>query len=233
MKRFYKEVSVYKSVDGFGVQLDDKPVKTPAKNLLIVEKENIATELAFEWQAQEKEILPATMPANQIVITAIDGTSSREEVEKHILNYINTDLLFFRSDASPYREKQEEEWGKWTGWFEKNFSVRLKTTEDIEALTQDPAIKDFLKAYIEKLDFLSLVLFDCLIEDTSSYVLTLSLFEKASSAEDIFKSIFLEDLVRATIYDEDKYGAAPDQIKKREMVMRNLKAAEKLISMMR
>ena len=48
---------------------------------------------------------------------------------------------------------------------------------------------------------------------------------------DIFNAVFVEDLIRAEIYNEDLYGAAPDQEKKRKSLRLNLEAMEKLIAL--
>ena len=46
MKRFYKEVSVAPVEGGFGVLLDGRPVKTPARNPLILPTEKLAAAIA-------------------------------------------------------------------------------------------------------------------------------------------------------------------------------------------
>lgn len=230
MKRFYKQVSVYNTEDGYGVKLDERPVKTPAMNVLLCQDEKLATFLMDEWEEQDKEVLPDTMPVNQIVITALDKFEDRFSIEKHILSYIDTDLLCYRSDTSPYKEQQEEKWGKWTDWFEKKFKVTLEKTMEINALEQPLAVFNAVKSYIGALDPLELTLFESLVEDTSSPVLTLALFEKAATAQALYEAVLVDDLVRAELYDEEKYGVAPDQEKKRKSIRRNLDAAEKVIS---
>ncbi len=52
MKRFYKDVSLAERDGGFSVLLDGKPVKTPARNVLILPTEKLAEAVASEWRSQ-------------------------------------------------------------------------------------------------------------------------------------------------------------------------------------
>lgn len=230
MKRFYKQVAIYKDGDLYGIYLDGKPVKTQAGKVLLCSSEKLAKEVGAEWDAQEKDILPSTMPVTKIVITTLDQTRSRDEILRHIDSYIETDLVFFRADASPYREKQEMCWGKFVQWYEKKFSVSLNITEQITPLRQDEKLRKTIADYCKSLCDISLTLYDSVLEDTSSNILTSALFEAAATPEEIYEAVFLDDLIRAVIYDEERYGAAPDQEKKRRDVRRNLEGATRLLA---
>ena len=48
MKRFYKQVSIAPVEGGFGVLLDGKSVKTPARNTLVLPTEKLALAIAAE-----------------------------------------------------------------------------------------------------------------------------------------------------------------------------------------
>ena len=230
MKRFYKQALVSRQEGSFGVELDGRPVKTPAGKLLLCDNEKLAQYVADEWQAQNENILPDAMPVNQLVITTIDATRERSEIERHILDFIDTDLLYYRADTSPYKEKQDEIWGCWTGWFSDKFGTQLKITRAIESLEQEVAAHAIFSDYISRLNKLELTIFESIVEDTSSPLLALAFFEKAASVDDLFGALFLDDLIRAEIYNEAQYGAAPDQEKKRKTVKENLSAAEKILN---
>ncbi|PZP56983.1 MAG: hypothetical protein DI586_01830 [Micavibrio aeruginosavorus] len=225
MKRFYKEVSLRQSEDSFLIELDGKPVKTPAGQMLKASKD-IAPLLAREWAGQVQTINPLLMPVNQLVMTAMDGLRSREEIISHILSFIDTDLVFYRSETEPYKEKQAGKWDKWIALAQDKSGIMLKTTGQIELVQQDKEFAGFIQSYLENLDQLYLIVFESLVDETSSPVLALAMFEKKASAEDIFNAVLVEDMVRAEIYEEELYGAAPDQEKKRQSLRLNLDAAE-------
>ena len=229
MKRFYKQVTVTDTAEGFGIALDGKAVKTPASHILLVKNKDMADILRAEWDAQEKDIVPDRMPANQLVMTSLDRIRERADTIAHILGYIETDLLFYRSEAEPYRTKQAELWDKWVRVIEDKFGVTLKTTDHIESLEQSPLFVEKFEKYLGNLSDLHLTIFETLIDETSSPVLACALVDGHAGSEDLYQAVLVEDLIRAEIYDENKYGAAPDQVKKRNALRQNLEAAEKLL----
>ena len=72
MKRFYQQTGIVSAAGGYGVALDGKPIKTPAKQPLIVPSAALADAIAAEWEAQQGEIRPAQMPLTRLASTAID-----------------------------------------------------------------------------------------------------------------------------------------------------------------
>ena len=72
MKRIWKEVSVEQAGDGWIVLLDGKPVRTPARREIVVPVEKFATGIAAEWDDQEGDVNPATMPLTRAAATCLD-----------------------------------------------------------------------------------------------------------------------------------------------------------------
>src|SRR3546814_14469760 len=54
------------------VLLDGRPLRTPAKALLILPTEPLAAAIAAEWQGQGEEVDPQAMPLNALACNAID-----------------------------------------------------------------------------------------------------------------------------------------------------------------
>src|SRR5579884_903042 len=102
MKRVYDRVETRPADGGWGVALDERPVRTPARNPLVVPTEALAAALAAEWDAQQGEIRPATMPLTRLAATAIDRTAAqRDLVIRDTANYAATDLVCYRADHQP------------------------------------------------------------------------------------------------------------------------------------
>ena len=228
MKRFYQHVTVAEVDGGYGIFLDGKPVKTPAKNILICANENIANVLAAEWEAQKDAVLPDTMPANQIFITAIDNLRDRKEIERHICNFIDTDMVCYRSDQSPYRETQAQKWDGFCIYFTSRTNIDVRTTGALAPITQDKAAHEHFAKYVSALDLLNLIVFETMVEETSSPLIALSFMEGHVDAATIYDAVMADDMIKAEIYDEELYGAAPDQEKKRVKMRAVFDAAEKL-----
>lgn len=228
MKRFYQHVTVAAVDGGYGIFLDGKPVKTPAKNILICANEDVANILAAEWQAQKDAVLPDTMPANQIVITGIDNLRDRTDIERHICDFIDTDMVCYRSDQSPYREAQAQKWDGFCAYFTSRTNIDVRTTDALAPIAQDRAAHEHFAKYVAGLDLLKLIIFETMVEETSSPLVAFSFMDGQADAATIYDAVMADDMIKAEIYDEELYGAAPDQEKKRVKLRAVFDAAEKL-----
>ncbi len=111
--RFYKQVTVEPVEEvGFGVFLDGRSVKTPARAVLAMPTAAAAQLIADEFAAQNEVINPVIMPVTRLANTAIDGVANDPQaVVGDILRFTSSDLLFYRV-GSPKEliERQAEAW---------------------------------------------------------------------------------------------------------------------------
>jgi len=119
-KRFWKEATVEREAQGFGVRLDGRGVKTPAKTALILPSRALAEAVAAEWDAQEEKIDPTTMPVTRAANAALDKVRAQfDEVAGLIAAYGETDLLCYRADApQELADRQAEAWDPLLDWAE-------------------------------------------------------------------------------------------------------------------
>ena len=97
-KRFYTEVTTAVSEGSFGLLLDGKPVRTPAKALLALPTRPLAEAIAAEWRAQTDLIEPDTMPLTKLANTAIDGVAHNLDATiAEIAKFAETDLVCYRA----------------------------------------------------------------------------------------------------------------------------------------
>src|SRR3546814_12058446 len=82
------------------VLLDGRPLRTPAKALLILPTEPLAAAIAAEWQGQGEEVDPQAMPLNALACTAI--RSEERRVGKEAVSTC-------RSRWSPAHEKKKKQ----------------------------------------------------------------------------------------------------------------------------
>ncbi|WP_141048875.1 ATP12 family chaperone protein [Brucella melitensis] len=136
-KRFYEKAEVAESEGGFAVHLDGRPVKTPARNLLLLPTRAAAQIVADEFAAQEKLIDPGKMPATRLVNTAIDGIAQDPQaVFEDILRFAGTDMLCYRAD-SPQElvSRQTENWDPLIDWTE-SLGARFALAEGVMHVEQ-------------------------------------------------------------------------------------------------
>jgi chaperone required for assembly of F1-ATPase len=117
-RRFYDKVAVEGGAEGFGILLDGKPVRTPARRLLAAPKRGLAEALAAEWQAQADVVDPATMPLTRLVNSIIDGViDAPKPVAGEIAQYLASDLVFYRAEGPQgLVERQTRLWDPVVAW---------------------------------------------------------------------------------------------------------------------
>ncbi len=112
MQKFYQSVAVVQGEGGYAVQLDGKPVRTPAKQPLVIASEKLAEHVAEEWRVQGERINPDAMPITRILTIARDRVPhDRALLIDDVVRYAGTDLLCYRAGviASDSDSKRSEE----------------------------------------------------------------------------------------------------------------------------
>lgn len=132
-KRFYKTVGVDPSAEGFAVVLDGRPVRTPARQLVDLPREDTAKLVANEFEAQETHIDPATMPVTRLVNTAIDGIANdMQAVEEDIMRFAASDLVCYRADGpESLVDLQNEHWDPVLDFARSSLNARFILAEGI------------------------------------------------------------------------------------------------------
>jgi chaperone required for assembly of F1-ATPase len=140
-KKFYKDVSVTPLDEGFGLALDGRPVRTPARAPLAVPNKILAEALADEWRGQGERINPATMPKTRLVNTALDGVAREiDAVTAETAKFAGSDLLCYRA-AAPENlvEAQNAAWNPILDFFRENFSAPFICAEGVVFVAQPEA----------------------------------------------------------------------------------------------
>ncbi len=232
MKRFYKVVSTRTENGGFSILLDGKPVKTPAKNLLILKNQPLADLVMQEWAAQKEHIVPDSMPLTQIASTKIDRIGAeRASMTRTVLEFLDTDLVCYRTDQQPLAERQGAIWDPWLTWFEQELGAQLLTTDTLVALKQPQKAHDAVKKYVEALDDDHFTILQMVTGMTGSIILAIG-FVRDTSVEMLFHSARVEENYKAELYNEEKYGPDPAQEKKDRAALRDLEAAKKFLELL-
>jgi chaperone required for assembly of F1-ATPase len=232
MKRIYKLVSKQETSGGYIIHLDGKPVKTPSGSSLLAPNEDLADALVLEWANQREEILPEDMPLTQILTTS-GQEIDRSALEKTVLSYLNTDLLCYRAAQPEAMAKHQKKlWDPWLDWFEKTYGVRLLTTHELKALRQPAEAHEKIKRYVKNLDDLHFAVLQIVTGLSGSLVLALAFLNDAAVPDQVFAALHAEESFKAEIYNEALHGPAPHEEKRREYVMRDLRAAHFILQSM-
>jgi chaperone required for assembly of F1-ATPase len=175
-KRFWTAAAVAPRDAGFGVVLDGRPLRTPAKHELLVPTRALAQAIADEWEAQVEVLVPATMPMTRMSNTAIDRVAGQHaEVAAYVAGYGATDLLCYR-DAGPgeLARRQAAGWDPILDWAAQTFGARLRTTGGVMPVTQPTEALDRLGAAVAGVDAFALTGLHDLVSLSGSLVLGLA-----------------------------------------------------------
>jgi len=132
-KRFYKQVSVGETENGFDIRLDDRVVKTPLKRAFTVPSRQMAAAIAAEWQAQETHINPATMIVTRLANTAVDRVrDDGARIIGEIRDFAGSDLVCYRAAGpTPLIERQARHWDKVLDWAHQRHGARFVCVEGV------------------------------------------------------------------------------------------------------
>lgn len=178
-KRFWTSAEVAEMPGGFGVALDGRAVKTPAKAPLVVPTRAMAQAIAAEWDAQIDKINPATMPVTRGANAAIDKVRTQHaEVAALIADYGGTDLLCYRAEApEDLIARQAAAWDGWLDWAATALGAQLRVTRGVIPVAQPPEATQALSARVAAMTEWQLAALHDLVSITGSLVLGLAVAE--------------------------------------------------------
>lgn len=227
--RFWTEVSVAPVADGFGVRLDDRPLRTPAKAELVAPTRALAEAIAEEWRAVEGRIDPTAMPFTRAVNVAIDRVGlAREAVVDAIAAYGETDLLCYRAEAPEgLRLRQQAGWDPALDWAEAEFGAPLLRIAGVTHFPQPEASVAALRAAVDGHDAFALTALHDLVALSGSLVLGLAVARGARSAEDAWDLSRIDETWQAEAWGVDADAEAAAEIKRLDF-MRSARLLELL-----
>jgi chaperone required for assembly of F1-ATPase len=215
-KRFWTSTEVVAEGDGFSVRLDGRPVRTPAKKPLIVPTRVLAEEIAGEWQAQEKVVKPSTMPVTRTANSAIDKVAvQRTEIIDILGEYGGTDLLCYRATGpQELIARQAAAWDPLLDWAETALGARLKVTQGVLPIAQNPPDLARLSAQIVEFSDFELAAFHDLVALPGSLVIGLAVTFGQKSPEALWEIARLDELWQIEQWGEDEEAEATNRLKK-------------------
>jgi chaperone required for assembly of F1-ATPase len=230
MKRFYKRAEPLEGESGHGVALDRRPVKTPGKRELIVPKRVLAAAIAEEWNAQEGEIRPATMPLTRLATTAIDRvTTQREAIIEETANYAGTDLVCYRAAHPPaLAARQQAVWQPLIDWATLRYDAPLVITTGVIPKSQSVASLRALAAAVAEQDNFALTALHVATAASGSLVIGLALIEGQLDAQEAFATSQLDESFQIEAWGEDS-----EQAERRRALAADIAAAARFMLLLR
>ena len=209
MKRFYKDVSVAPVEGGFGVLLDGKPVKTPARNGLTLPTQKLADAIAAEWREQGEEIVATSMPLLRLANSVIDGVADNQDgVIDAILRFGENDLLCYRAhQPRDLAVRQCEGWDPLLDWARQKFGAQMTVAHGLNHVDQPAEALAALRGALKQFDALTLGALHVIASITGSTVLALAVAEGKVSPVRAFTLSRIDETYQAEKWGEDAQAA--------------------------
>jgi chaperone required for assembly of F1-ATPase len=210
VRRFYKEVAVEPAGAGFGLRLDGRAVKTPARAPLEVPTLALAESVAAEWRAQSETIDPRSMPLTGLANAAIDRVSpDTAAFAAGLARYGESYLICYRAE-SPERlaARQREEWDPFVDWARQRYDIELKVTEGVIHRPQSETTVARLAAAVAARGRFELAGLSPLVTVGGSLVIALALAEGAFPLETAWAAASLDDQWQIEQWGEDEEAVA-------------------------
>jgi chaperone required for assembly of F1-ATPase len=230
MKRFYREARVRQSEEGGEVLLDERPVKTPARQILALPSEPLARAVAAEWNAQGEEVRPLTMPLTGLANAAIDRVSpDKEAFARGLTAYGECDLLCYRAEGpASLVARQTALWEPILAWARRRFDVNFEVTAGIIHKPQPAHTVAQLSQAVAARDAFELAALSPLVTISGSLVIALALAEEAIDLETAWAAATLDEAWQAEQWGEDEEATARLEARRSEF-----EAAERFLRLLR
>ncbi len=213
-RRFYSSVGIEAkdalAGSGFAIVLDGRPIRTPAKRMLLIPDRGYAEIIAAEWQAQAEVIDPASMPATRLANSALDTVApARGAVVAEIVAFAGSDLLCYRAEG-PHAlvERQCAIWDPILDRVARVLAVQFKPTTGVIHIHQPAEALAAVEHAVCGLGDFPLAGVQLLTVITGSALLAVAGLKGLASASEIWEAAHVDEDWQKSRWGEDAEAAA-------------------------
>lgn len=195
MKRFWKDVAATAGDDGCRIELDGRPVQTPARVPLRLANAALAEAVSAEWRGAGEEIDPRKMPLTGLANAAIDRVApAADAFAAGLARYAANDLFCYRADhPRGLVAAQASAWDPLLHWARRRYDVDFVVTEGVAPVDQPDATIERLGHAVRALDPFTLAGLSPLVTVGGSLVAALAVLEEATSPDDAWAAVTVDE----------------------------------------
>jgi len=214
-RRFWKQSAVVMVEGGYSVELDGRPIKTPAKSALVLPSEALAQAIAAEWDAQEDKIDPRTMPFTRTANAALDKVGPQHaEVADLLADYGDSDLLCYRADnPQELVAHQAATWDPLLDWAEQELGVTLEPRTGVLHIAQPTEAMAQLRAMVHAMDDFQLAGFHDLVALSGSLIIGFAALNDAKETHKLWEMSRLDEIWQRSQWGKDDEAEANAEVK--------------------
>ena len=217
MKRFWTDASVVDLEGSFGVTLDGRPLKTPARVPVAVPNRALAEAIAAEWEAAGATVDPRAMPMTGLANAAIDRAD--DQLVDGITRYAESDHLCYRApDPAPLVNRQFDAWDPLLTWARRRYDIDFAICSGILHVAQPTETIRKLSHEVAVLDQFRLAALSPLVTIGGSLVAGLAVLEKAIPPEAAWEAVSLDERWQLEKWGSDADAEAALDAKRRDFL---------------
>ena len=220
MKRFWSSAEAVTVEGGWGVRLDERPLRTPGRSALVVPTEPLAQAVAKEWAEAGETVDPRAMPLIGLANAAIDRVAGdRAAFAAGLARYAEADLACYRAEGpQTLAERQRESWDSLLGWARRRFDVDFAVTTGIVHVAQPRPTVERLAHEVAALDSFRLAGLSPLVTIGGSLVAALAVLEGALTAEDAWQAVSIDERWQIEKWGSDSEAEAAMANRRRDFL---------------
>ena len=220
MKRFWKAAEIVDAGDGFGIALDGRAMKTPARAELIVPTPALAEAIAAEWNECGDTIDPRAMPLTGLANAAIDRIApDKDNFAAGVANYAEGDLTCYRAEGpATLVTRQAESWDVLLAWARRRYDVDFACVSGVMHVPQPEETVRKLGHAVATLDAFRLAGLSPLVTIGGSLVAGLAVLEAMMPAEDAWEAVSLDDRWQLEQWGDDPEARAALDARRRDFL---------------
>ena len=210
MRRFWKSAEVVEAGEEFGITLDGRAVKTPARADLRVPTGALAAAIAAEWNECGETVDPRTMPLTGLANAAIDRVApDKDGFAGGIARYGESDLTCYRAEGpDALVERQAESWDALLAWARRRYDVDFACVSGVMHVPQPDETVRKLGHAVATLDAFRLAGLAPLVTIGGSLVAGLAVLEEMMPAEDAWEAVSLDERWQLEQWGDDPEARA-------------------------
>ena len=220
VKRFWTTAEAVREGDGWGVQLDQRPLRTPSGALLEVPSEALARAIAGEWATAADSVDPRAMPLTGLANAAIDRVApDRARFAADLSQYAQADLACYRAEGpETLAAQQAESWDSLLAWGRRRYDVDFVTTTGIIHVAQPPATVGRLAHEVAAIDAFRLAGLSPLVTIGGSLVAGLAVLQGALTPEQAWQAVSVDERWQLSKWGADAEAQAAMDGRRRDFL---------------
>lgn len=230
MKRFWTETAVVPADGGYAVALDAKPLRTPARRLLVVPGRALAEGIAAEWRAQGETVAPAAMVLTKLANSGLDRVPElRAAMLDEMAGFGGADLLCYRAEGpDELVARQAAAWDPPLAWARTRYDIEPVVTSGLMPVAQPDGLVARLRAALAWRPDLELAPLGELVGGFGSLILALALIEGELDFGRAWAAAQLDEAWAVERWGDDAEAAARTAARRR-----GLEAAHRFLRLLR